>query len=332
MKRSVSVVLAFLILAVFQISSASSMATTSAAHKSTTRITLSLPELSWALEVAETGFMLEEKEIAPSGDAARFLAVNKATGVTMSAFLEKAPGKGDSKECRNYYWTKAKNSPLKKEQIKLSEAGPIALVEYVVPDYLGTKVNQRNVNAYLSKDGYWIDVHLSITDHKSGANDRMQPILQNIRINVSYKPSASDFFAYGNLYFGRKDYMKAALQYEKALNLENKKPTFDRKMWIVLVDQLGMSYGIAGDLAKSKQLYEWAITKEPEYPMFFYNLACVYGEMGKADDALHNLLIANKFKNNMLPYESLPDPRTDSSFRECLKNKHFSAELHKMKW
>ena len=86
-------------------------------------ISLSLPELTWALEIAAPGFVIEDKEIAPNGDGARLQAKNKETGLILSAFLERAPQTGDSTQCRDYYWGKAKQSPLKKEQITLYETG-----------------------------------------------------------------------------------------------------------------------------------------------------------------------------------------------------------------
>ncbi|MDD5765070.1 MAG: tetratricopeptide repeat protein, partial [Candidatus Marinimicrobia bacterium] len=184
---------------------------------------------------------------------------------------------------------------------------------------------------YLSYDDYWIDIHMSIVNYKEGENDPFSSILKNIRIDSTYLVTASDFFIFGNTYFNQHIYKKAALQYEKALNLEKQNATLDNKMFIVLIDQLGMSYGISGDLEKSKQLYEWAITKEPEYPMFFYNLACTFAEMGDKENALHNLRQAYKFKEKMLKGEVFPDPFNDSSFKKCLKDKDFKTEVEKMK-
>ena len=230
-------------------------------------VSLSLPELPWSLEIAAPGFVVEEKEIAPSGEAARLQAVNKASGVILPAFLEKAAEKGDSKACRAYYWNRAKQSPFKKEQISMRESGPLAVVEYVFPGHLGIEMNQKNANAYLAEGQYWIDVHLSKTGYKVGNEDPFQPILKDIRINRTYVPTASDRFDFGNIYYRQKNYKKAATQYANALELEKQKPSLPRNTWIVLVDQLGMSYGISGDLAQSKQLYEWAVIKEPEYPM-----------------------------------------------------------------
>ena len=67
-----------------------------------------LPGLSWVLEINSPDFALTYKDTDTSGNKARFLVMNKKTGVMISGFLEKAPKKGTSKDCRSYYWKRKK--------------------------------------------------------------------------------------------------------------------------------------------------------------------------------------------------------------------------------
>jgi tetratricopeptide (TPR) repeat protein len=294
-------------------------------------VSLSLPDLPWSLDIEAPGFVIEDKEIAPDGNAARLQAINKTSGVVLSAYLEKAGGAGDAKACRDYYWSRAKQSPFKKEQVSMRETGSLALVDYVVPEHLGEKLNQRNVNAYLAEGGFWMDVHLSRTGYTAGKGDSLEPVLQAIRINRAYVPTAQDRFAFGNIFYLQKNYKAAARHYEAGVELEKVKPSLPQTTWIVLVDQLGMSYGISGDAAKAKPLYEWALTREPEYPMFYYNLACAFAETGNPEKALENLKLAYQHKQHGLKGESIPNPRTDSSFTNYLANPQFKASLDALK-
>lgn len=201
------------------------------------RPVLSLPELAWSLEIDAPGFVIEEREISPRGDAARLQAKNEATGVILSAFLERAAGAGGAKECREYYWNRAQQSPFRKEQIQFYELGPAAVVEYLVPEHRGIKVNQRNLNAYLAEDGFWIDVHLSTTRAAGGTNNPLRAIVPHIRINRAFTPDVFDRLAFGNMYYWQKNYQKAIAQYEPALELERQARRLPRELWIVLVDQ-----------------------------------------------------------------------------------------------
>jgi TPR repeat protein len=50
------------------------------------------------------------------------------------------------------------------------------------------------------------------------------------------------------------DYRRAIPPYQKALDREKSNRTLSDALWRVLVDNLGMSYGISGDLKKAKEI------------------------------------------------------------------------------
>jgi len=91
----------------------------------------------------------------------------------------------------------------------------------------------------------------------------------------------------------------------------------------LLIDNLGMSYGITGALQKAKETFEYGIAKDSTYPIFYYNLACTYAEMGKVEEASQSLKKAFEYKANVLRGETMPDPRTDDSFKKLMKNPDF---------
>ena len=75
----------------------------------------------------------------------------------------------------------------------------------------------------------------------------------------------------------------------------------------MLVDNLGMSYGITGDLQKAKETFDYGVSKDPTYPLFYYNLACTYAEMNDTAKAGAYLEKAFDYKANVLPGETMPD-------------------------
>ena len=308
-----------------------SVNTFAAQSKTPYPIVLSLPQLNWALEINAPGFSMEDYEIAPHGQATRFQASNKETGIMMSGFLEKAPQKGGSEECRTYYWTRAKASPYPKMNIKMSQSGDMAIVEYLVKKYMGREVNQQNVNAYLAESDYCIDIHLSKLNYTPEDQKHFKAILSGVKIRKDYKPDSLMLSSYGDLFYWQKKYSKAISYYQQALILENNNRTMPKAFWLVLVDRLGMSYGFFGNMEKAKEIYNDAILKEPEYPMFYYNLACAYAETNNLDEAMMNLNLAYKYRENMLFGKKLPDPRTDSSFKRYIGSEPFESALKKLK-
>jgi len=135
----------------------------------------------------------------------------------------------------------------------------------------------------------------------------------------------------GSDYFLKGDYEKAIGPYQKALDLEKENPTLDKTIWKVLVDNLGMSYGISGNLDKAKEIFEYGISKDADYPMFYYNMACTFGEKKDMDKAIEYLKLAFDRRENMIPGEEMPDPATDASFERFMKNEKFRAALKELK-
>src|SRR5687768_2069855 len=135
----------------------------------------------------------------------------------------------------------------------------------------------------------------------------------------------------GSAHYLRGDFKKAIGPYQKALDLEKQKRTLEPNLWRMLVDNLGMSYGISGNLKVAKETLEYGISEDPEYPMFYYNMACTYGEMDNLEKAIEYLKLAFARKDNMIPGEKFPDPARDSSFARFADNEQFKAALKEMK-
>lgn len=135
----------------------------------------------------------------------------------------------------------------------------------------------------------------------------------------------------GSAYYIRHDFEKAIGPYQKALDFEKDKRTLDKTIWKVLVDNLGMAYGIRGDLDKAKETFEYGISKDPDYPLFYYNLACTYGEKKDMDKAIEYLKLAFDRQENMIPGEKMPNPATDSSFKRFMQDEKFKAALKELK-
>ncbi|HXC97386.1 MAG TPA: hypothetical protein VNU92_16915 [Edaphobacter sp.] len=92
-----------------------------------------------------------------------------------------------------------------------------------------------------------------------------------------------------------------------------------------------MSNGISGQIKQSRAVNESAIKADPDYPLYYYNLACADAEQGHAADAKLHLQQAFDRKANLIPGEKLPDPTKDDSILKLRKNKEFWAFVEALK-
>jgi tetratricopeptide (TPR) repeat protein len=153
----------------------------------------------------------------------------------------------------------------------------------------------------------------------------------NLAANFQGEKTALDYLREGSVYYLKHDFKKAIPPYQKALDLEKENSTLEKTLWKVLVDNLGMSYGITGNLKKAKEIFEYGISKDPHYPLFYYNMACTYGEMKDMDKAIEYLRLAFERKKNVIEGEHMPDPATDSSFERFMKDEKFLNALKEIK-
>ena len=296
---------------------------------------MSIPGEKWGLEVTLPGFVIEQDELRGDGKARRIMATNEAKGYVVSIFLDPVPDGKTATELRDWDASGYKNAPLKPTDFKSAEYKQIPTLEYMIREFQGHQVNQKHLNAYIVHGGFWAHVHLSKVDFKAGDEKLFYDIVDSVKFNESGGTAATapaggaimDLLREGSVLFRRGDYKAAVVPYAKALEMEKQKPQLSRDFWHVLVDNLTMSYGISGDLKRAKETVEYGISKDPDYPLFYYLLANTYAEMDDLDNTILYLKQAFARRKNVIPGEQMPDPATDDSFKRFMKNEKFLAAL-----
>lgn len=296
---------------------------------------------AWVVKVNAPGFAVKANETKPDGRQ-YLLATNGSTGMVLSVTLERAP-KADAKTCPDFLHKRVAGlSGLGLSDVRYSTVGTLAVAEYLIAGSKEMPLQQKNLVACTAKDDVYVDIHFSKAQFRPGQEALFTSLLDKITLGppgaagpdgfipatpavtpATPQESSQSYFAIGSRYYIQQQYGQAIAPYEKALALEKQRPTLENNMWRVLVDNLGMAYGMTGDLANAERIFQYGLSKDPTYPMFSYNMACVYGEKRDLDNAVIWLKRALANKANSIPGESLPDPRKDDSFHNFLGKPKF---------
>ena len=134
----------------------------------------------------------------------------------------------------------------------------------------------------------------------------------------------------GHCLFFQRKYADAIPEYERAASLADAHGGLTQVNQRILSDHLGMAYALTGRIPDARKVFEAAIERDPDYPMSYYNLACVFAETDDLDAVLVQLKLGHARRGNMLPGETFPDPRGDDSFRKYLADPKFQAALTEM--
>lgn len=147
------------------------------------------------------------------------------------------------------------------------------------------------------------------------------------------KLEPANIFAYlylGQSLFRQQKYVESLAPYEKARELETAGAKLTTTQGRILTDQLVMAYGISGDLKKSRAVVQAAIKSDPDYPLNYYNLACISAEESDKTGVLANLSLAFQHKDQMIKGDKMPDPRADSSFQKYLRDPDFEKLMKEL--
>ena len=141
-----------------------------------------------------------------------------------------------------------------------------------------------------------------------------------------YVPTFNDIFVYAQILYNAHMYKPAAPMFELALEKlkeglgkqqqNNDGPRGDRSSGDGI-----RHVGVTS--ARQRAIFETAITEDPDYPMYYYNLACADAEEKNLVGAQKHLREAFARKANVIPGERLPDPTKDDSFLPYRDNKEF---------
>lgn len=152
--------------------------------------------------------------------------------------------------------------------------------------------------------------HLYQTGHLEEAERGFRELVHHDRSNV-----AAQMYL-GQTLFGEGKFSEAIGPYEKARVLEEAGAKLTLAQHRILGDQLAMAYGISGRTAESKALLQELVRTDPEYPLNYYNLACLAAEEDDKPGVLKNLGLAFQHKDQILQGEQMPDPAADVSFKK----------------
>lgn len=287
------------------------------------------------------------------------MASHPKTKLDVSITLEKVPTKASAKGCLEQLRLIQNDSSVTRGQdIALNTTGEIPTLEYTIQKFRGVRVDQKNVYACIAQDNVYADIHLSKAQYTTADAQFFQSILKTLRLQPTPSeivlppapappkemvrlpapappkemvrlsppapPNSKELLNMGNALSRQYKYAQALAPYQKAFELEKAEPQLDRTQWRVLIENLGMAYGMTGRLKEARVTFEQGIQADPTYPMFHYNLARTFAEMKDLDRAMQSLRTAFRHRKNQNPGEKgMPDPYQDVSFQHFMKNETF---------
>jgi hypothetical protein len=279
------------------------------------------------------GFKITETSAKPDGREIGIRAQDASGRLSFLGFLFEVPEQGPvtSAKCRDGSLEQEKASDPTFKQTRMSEVArtdriPVSVVDYSVQGKGGTPA--YSVRGFVASGNICGDLEVYSAEPIRSEDPDLLQIFQSFQLDEHYQPGFNDVFFYAQVLANSKEFAAAGPLFERALTLVRDAKGVDTKLWRrMATEQAGMSYGISGDTTKARAIFEAAIANDPDYPMYYYNLACADAQEKNLAEARKHLQQAFDRKANTLPGESMPDPTTDDSFTPYSNDKDFWSFL-----
>jgi len=293
---------------------------------------LALPDHKGQIAWKAEGFKIVESSAKPDSSEIGIRGRDASGQLSFLGFLFKVPA-GEpltSAKCRDGAIEPEKqNSAFKvsrMSEVARPDQIPVSIVDYNVPGKGSDPL--YSVRGFVGAGDICGDLEFYSSDAIRSEDPALLKVFQSFQLDQTYEPGFRDTFFFAQVLYNAQQYAAAGPMFEKALAQVKEAKGFDSKTWRrVATDQAGMSYGMSGDVKKARALFEGAIVKDPDYPLYYYNLACADAEEKNVADARKHLQQAFDRKANTLPGEKLPDPTQDDSFAPYKDNKEFWSFL-----
>jgi tetratricopeptide (TPR) repeat protein len=277
-------------------------------------------QMQWRAE----GFKIVQSSAKPAGREIGIRATDNS-GLTFLAFLFLIPEQNPltGAKCRDIELdVERKQNPAFKisSTSEIDSPGnlPIALASYT---HGGAKKTYA-ARGFVATSDICGDIEFYDQSPITASDPRVHNILTSVHLDPNYLPQFRDVFLYAEILYRSEQYGAAAPLFERALAMVPSGKD-EQTQTRVLTDQAGMAYGISGNIAKAREIFNAAIVKDPDYPLYYYNLACADAEENKLADARVHLQQAFARKANIIPGETMPDPTKDDSFTPYRNNRDF---------
>ncbi len=158
-------------------------------------LAISTREVAWVVRFPAQGYTLKVQRDRQDGKGHYYMFTNAKTGLNVSFYLEPAERCTTAEVCRDNYWRNRSPVLADAQLIGRFERNGFAFLEFLTmfeaPSPPGRKVEHHHFSGHFVRDGYWVDMHLSMMPYKPSDRQVFLDFLDAVRIEPKPRPGGT---------------------------------------------------------------------------------------------------------------------------------------------
>lgn len=157
------------------------------------KLVLTLPGVKWSLRIDLPDFVLEPRKTFRDSTQVWAGAQNRQSGLGLKIFISKVGEVHDAVSCRKYYLPRLADQ---RSPVAVSERKGMALVEQMLAAAGGGSKDKKSLHAYLFRDGYCVDLHLTKPRYRDDQQALMFAVLDAVTLGPATDEERTQMAAY----------------------------------------------------------------------------------------------------------------------------------------
>jgi len=294
------------------------------------RVRFFKPDFGWAVDMPFKGFAIVEAKQYDQGNF-KVSAVDQSRDIMVEVYFEPGATNADNKKVRLFYESNMTQSKLERDGVSRWESSSAAYLLFTAKNVLlEPKGDELNGDLYFCKGSTWVDVRFRKPYPKPGDEALLRALLGSVKVIGAFEPSPEDNVFMGGLFCsaGFGDQCLSCLA--KAYSAEKKAPRLSRELRIALCQNYADALRLKGERERALAVLDFGQSLDPNYPMYFWIRARIYGNLADEDNTVAMLEAAVRNRKGLLPGERFPDPRQDEAFKILSLKDSFKERVSKI--
>ncbi len=148
---------------------------------------LTMPGQAWVLQFPVQGYQLDELRHPPDVRGRYYLFRAPKGRPVVSAWFEAADRCTTPPSCREQAWSNRAPSLATAQVLARFNQNGFAVLEYLLAEFEGRRLDQYHWSAHLVRDGCWVDLHLSKMGYRAPDRAFFVEFVDHLRIVPSQK-------------------------------------------------------------------------------------------------------------------------------------------------